>query len=72
MFLEEKSSVVAVGLDEGKVMVVQLMPESNFMKFEVLFDQKVHQGRVMGVAYDNITNYLYSVSEDKYLKVTKL
>ena len=26
----------------------------------------------MGVAYDNITNYLYSIGEDKYLKVTRL
>ncbi len=31
---------------------------------------KIHQARVMGVSVDNVTGYLYSVSEDKHLKIT--
>ena len=72
MFYEPSCSIVVVGLDEGKVVAVQVKPESNFMKFDTLLDQKVHQARVMGVAYDSITSHVYSVGEDKFLKVTKL
>jgi len=34
-----------------------------------IYNNKVHLARVMGVVLDNLTNYLYSISEDKHFKI---
>jgi len=39
--------------------------EVNFIRFEEILDVKVHESRVMGIHYDNISGIIYTVSEDK-------
>ena len=34
-----------------------------------MFEYKIHEARIMGIYYDSITQYTYTVSEDKSLKV---
>lgn len=70
MTFDPNSNTVAVGLDDGTVVVIRILENMNYIKYEDILDKKLHQTRVMGVAYDHIQGQLYTISEDKYLKIT--
>ena len=70
MCYDQTSCISFVGLDDGKVIAIQLASNSNYVKFEVTMELKIHQARVMGVFYDAISGMCYSIGEDKFLKIT--
>jgi len=70
MTFDPTSNITAVGLDDGTVVVIRILENMNYIKYEDMMEKKLHQVRVMGIAYDNIQGYLYTIGEDKYLKIT--
>lgn len=69
LYWDAVTSTLVVGLDEGKVNLLKIPAENNFVRYEELADIKSHQSRVMGVYYDSINSHIHSVSEDKKYKV---
>ena len=66
------SFTVAVGLDNGKIVFYKVNPESNFLQYEELCEVKPHKDRVMGIAFDHKTGYIYSCSSDKKFIVSEI
>lgn len=60
-----------VGLDDGKLNTLRIPPDVNFIRYEEMLDEKIHEGRVMGVHYDSISGITYTCSEDKSIKVVE-
>ena len=60
-----------VGLDDGKLNTLRIPPDVNFIRYEEMLDEKIHEGRVMGVHYDSISGITYTCSEDKCIKVVE-
>eukprot|EP01017_Pseudomicrothorax_dubius_P028231 TRINITY_DN3344_c0_g1_i5.p1 TRINITY_DN3344_c0_g1~~TRINITY_DN3344_c0_g1_i5.p1 ORF type:complete len:282 (-),score=74.70 TRINITY_DN3344_c0_g1_i5:62-907(-) len=56
---ESKSCRIAVGMDDGKVEIMTVASELNYMKFNEVLNAKIHAARVMGVYIDNIKGFLY-------------
>jgi WD40 repeat protein len=67
----EKLGLVAVGLDNG-VISINLFERNNPHNTSEVFGDKVHSGRVMRILVDERHGLLYSVGEDKYLRVLDL
>jgi hypothetical protein len=44
----------------------------NYIKYDEVLTSKVHQARVMGACLDSISEYIYTVGEDKRFKVFDL
>jgi WD40 repeat protein len=63
--------MIAVGLDNGGIFVVEWNIEDPDQYKSVIFKQ-IHQKRVMTIWFDPKRKHLYSVGEDKYLKVYDL
>lgn len=42
MVYEEDSNIVAVGLDDGTVVVVRILENMNYTKYEDIFEKKLH------------------------------
>lgn len=55
-------------MDEGKLNILKVAADVGFLRYEELLDDKLHDGRIMGVFHHNLTNTTYTVSEDKSLK----
>ena len=69
MCWDQTSNTLAVGLDNGIIDILKVSAELNYVKYNSIASEEVHKGRVMGLFYEYITGYLYSISEDKYFKV---
>lgn len=69
---DSESSTLSVGLDNGKIYFYKVSPDSNFMQYEELCELKPHTGRVMGIAFDFKTGYIYSCSSDKKFIVSEI
>ncbi|CAD8199045.1 unnamed protein product [Paramecium pentaurelia] len=69
LYWDAVTSTLIVGLDEGKLNLLKVPQESQFIRYDEQADIKAHQGRVMGVFYDSINSHIHSVSEDKKYKV---
>lgn len=63
---DKGSKRILVGLEDGVIDVVQTVTNG----YEDVVCVKVHQGRVMGLAYDALSNVTYSVSQDKVFRVS--
>ena len=62
---------VAVGCDDGTISISKL-DQSDPTKREDYFNEKVHSARVMRVLFAESQNVLYSIGEDKMLRVIEL
>lgn len=78
LYWDSKTSTLLIGyvvccddfrLDDGRINLLKVLPESGFVRFDETADIKAHQSRVMGVFYDAISGTIHSVSEDKKYKV---
>lgn len=65
----ELLSMFAVGLDNGYIYFYK-MDNNRVDKISELFSIKVHNKRVMGLAFDGLKGNLFSISEDGFLQVT--
>jgi hypothetical protein len=66
------TSVLTVGLDDGRIFMYKANKESNFTNFEEILEIKPHNDRVMGVSLDSINYHLYSCSTDKKFSVSMI
>lgn len=63
---DRASNRVLVGLEDGVIDVIQITGSG----YEDVTCVKCHQGRVTGLAYDSMSNVVYSVSQDKVFRVS--
>lgn len=69
---DRESYTVNIGLDTGRIVFYKLNPESSFTQYEPYIDFRPHRARVMGLAYDAKTGYIYSCSSDKKFYITEI
>jgi len=69
MTWDQTSNTLAVGLDSGEIQILKVSAELNYVKYSSIATDIVHKARVMGLYYEYITGYLYSIGEDKFFKV---
>ena len=62
---DTESEVMCIGLDNGKVCVLQHNTSSNYSEFIQVCEIQTHNDKVMGVVYDNTAKRVYSCSADK-------
>ena len=67
-----EKSILMVGLDNGKIILFQTGLESKFFNYELLYEGKPHNARVMGIDIDTKKNLAYSCSSDKKFIMTYL
>jgi len=65
---ETESQTLLVGLDEGKLNILKIAADVNFLRYEEVLEQQFHEGRIMGIYHFNLHNTTYTISEDKTLK----
>ena len=63
---DRASNRVLVGLEDGVIDVIQVTGNG----YEDVTCVKCHQGRVTGLAYDTMSNVVYSTSLDKVFRVS--
>jgi len=63
---DKASNRILIGLDDGIIDILQV----NSNGYEDIACVKAHQNRVTGVAYDAMSNVVYSVSQDKVFRVS--
>lgn len=61
--------VIFYSKDDGSVTVLKVSSELNYIKYDEVATLKLHAQRVMGVYLDSISEYLYTIGEDKKLIV---
>ena len=66
MSYDKASNRVLVGLDDGVIDIIQITGNG----YEDVTCVKCHQNRVTGLAYDALSNVVYSVSQDKGFRVS--
>jgi WD40 repeat protein len=66
---EPTSCLLTCGKDDGSVTILKVSSELNYIKYDEVISTKNHLQRVMGVYVDPITQYCYTISEDKKFKV---
>jgi len=68
---DSDSNTLAVGLDDGKIYFYKTSPESNYMHYEEICCLSPHKDRVMGIAVEAKSGYIYSASSDKKFLVSE-
>jgi len=63
---------LVVGKDDGTITVLKVSAELNYIKYDEILTNKIHQARVMGTCLESISEYIYTASEDKRVKVFDL
>jgi len=58
-----------VGKDDGTVTILKVSSELNYIKYDEVSTLKLHAQRVMGVYLDSISEYIYTIGEDKKLMI---
>jgi hypothetical protein len=53
-------------LDDGIVDVLKVTP----LGFEDVVCSKIHQSRITGIYYDSVNAIVYTISEDKFLRIS--
>lgn len=66
LHFDKASNRILVGLDDGVIDVIQISGNG----YEDITCVKCHQGRVTGLAYDALSNVVYSVSIDKVFRIS--
>lgn len=72
LYWDQATSNLIVGKDDGTITVLKVSAELNYIKYDEVLTSKVHQARVMGACLDSISEYIYTVGEDKRFKVFDL
>ena len=67
-----EKSILMVGLDNGKIILFQTGLESKFCNYDILYEGRPHNARVMGIDIDPKKNLAYSCSSDKKFIMTYL
>ena len=68
MSWSESISSLAIGFDSGEFEVLQIDTQ-NPLSYKEVLTSVPHKCRIMGIWLDGIRNLLYTISEDKTLKV---
>ena len=63
---DKASNRVLIGLDDGVIDVLQVTNNG----YEDIVCVKAHQAKIVGLAYDALSNVVYSVSQDKNFRVS--
>jgi WD40 repeat protein len=63
---DKATNKILVGLDDGVIDVVQVTSNG----YEDVASFKAHQNKVTGVAFDALSNVVFSVSLDKVFRVS--
>lgn len=61
-------SYLIIGCDDGTIVPIEIDVDSP-MQYTELREYKIHSKTVVGSFIDSKRNYMYSVGEDKYLRV---
>ena len=72
LFWEDKNEILCVGNDDGKIYIFKAKPNTHYMEMNQLAELSYHTDRVMGLALDPKTLFLYSCSTDKTFYITDL
>jgi WD40 repeat protein len=73
MVWDSAASSLIVGKDDGSLTALKVSADVNYIKYdEYLTVNKHHEKRIMGIHYDPITEYIYTIGEDKKFKVFDL
>lgn len=68
---DPESNTLAVGLDDGKIFFYKTSPDNNFTHYDQICELKPHSERVMGIAVEAKSGYIFSVSSDKKFIVSE-
>ena len=68
IFWSEPMGYLIVGLEDGSVIPIDIDVDSP-MKYTELRDYKIHKGRVNGAFIDEKRELMFTVGDDKFLKV---
>lgn len=49
---------------------MRLPEDTNFLRYEDICNDKLHDERIMGIYHNTVTNTTYTVSEDKSLRTS--
>jgi hypothetical protein len=71
IYWDSESNTLAVGLDDGRIFFYKTSPESNYMHYDQICELKPHNERVMGIAVEAKSGYIFSVSSDKRFIVSE-
>ncbi len=63
---DKASKKILIGLDDGVVDFIRMTETS----YEDIVCEKIHNSRVCGLGYDSLTNIVFSVSQDKILRLS--
>lgn len=66
--LNQKLNILAIGCDNGFLNVFEIDP-SDPLKYSEITSEKVHTARIMRVHIDDKQGMIYTIGEDKYLRV---
>lgn len=58
--------------DDGSLTILKVDSELDYSKYDEVVTNKLHSARVMGIYIDSISEFIYSVGEDKKFKVYDL
>ena len=72
IYWEDKNEIYCIGNDDGKIYCYKAVPNTHYLKQNLLCELYYHTDRVMGMALDPDTLNLYSCSTDKSFYVTSL
>lgn len=67
----EELRLVAVGCDNGQLTLIKL-DDQDHTKYSLYSSQNIHAARIMKIVIDEQNNALYTIGEDRYLKVFSL
>ena len=67
-----EKNILMVGLNNGKFDLYQTGLDSKYTQYELLYEGKPHNARVMGIDIDTKKNAVYSCASDKKFMMTNL
>lgn len=69
---EHKAQVLSIALDDGKISLYKHAFPNRYIDFKEIFNNKIHNGIITGLAFDSEMNCIYSCSMDKTICVTDI
>jgi len=72
LYWDQATCHLLVGKDDGSVTILKVSSELNYIKYDEVMTLKQHSARVMGVFLESISEHIYSIGEDKRLKIHDL
>jgi hypothetical protein len=64
----EELNYLIIGCDDGTIVPIEIDIESP-MQYTELREYKIHKGKVVDTYINAKRNFMYSIGEDKYLRV---